>query len=200
MLLLPTLSLTVAALLAPQIAPDATAQLVGELAFLRGQVLFLQSQIQQRDEAIAGMKSEVQSMAEAVGGLKDKVASPISGPFLAGPPPSSDSVGVAKVAVFAPRVEVDASQRHDVVFLKVRRVEAGTIRLVGEVELGTDTNGVDLPLDQNGALYLVDWSTSEGYNYSLILRDGASRQAPATVMVKQLQNEGHFILVGYRID
>jgi len=199
-MLLPILSLTAAALLAPQIAPDATAQLAGELAFLRGQVLFLQNQIQQRDEAIAGMKGEMRSVAEAVGGLKDKVSSPISGPFLAGPPPSSDSVGVAKVAVFAPRVEVDASQRHDVVFLKVRRVETGAIRLVGEVELGTDTNGVDLPLDQNGALYLVDWSTSEGYNYSLILRDGASRQAPATVMVKQLQNEGHFILVGYRID
>jgi hypothetical protein len=190
----------VAALLAAQGAPDISAQLAGELAFLRGHVLFLQNQIQQRDEAIAGMKGEMRSVAEAVGGLKDKVSSPISCPFLAGPPPSSDSVGVAKVAVFAPRVEVDASQRHDVVFLKVRRVEAGAIRLVGEVELGTDTNGVDLPLDQNGALYLVDWSTSEGYNYSLILRDGASRQAPATVMVKQLQNEGHFILVGYRID
>ena len=47
---------------------------------------------------------------------------------------------------------------------------------------------------------MVDWPTSEGYNYSLILRDGASHHSAATVMVKQLQNEGHFILVGYRID
>jgi hypothetical protein len=199
-MLLPTFGLTVVALLAAQGAPDFSAQLAGELAFLRGQVLFLQTQVQQRDEAMANMKTEMHSISEAVGGLRDRVASPLAGPFLEGPPPSSDSVGVAKVAVFAPKVEVDASQRHDVVLLKVRRIEAGAIRAVGEVELGTDVNSVDLPLDQNGALYVVDWSTSEGYNYSLILRDGASHQSAATVMVKQLQNEGHFILVGYRID
>src|SRR5262245_33967746 len=150
-MLLPTLSLTLAAALASQGAPDFSAQLAGELAFLRGQVLFLQTQIQQRDEAMGNMKTEMHGMAEAVGGLRDRVASPLAGPFLAGPPPSSDSVGVAKVAVFAPKVEVDASQRHDVVLLKVRRIEAGASRPVGEVELGTDTNSVDLPPDQYGA-------------------------------------------------
>jgi len=40
---------------------------------------------------------------------------------------------------------------------------------------------VDLPIDQSGALYLVEWSTSEGHVYNLVLRDGASGQLAASV-------------------
>ena len=38
--------------------------------------------------------------------------------------------------------------------------------------------GVDLPIDQSGALYLVEWSTSEGHVYNLVLRDGATPILP----------------------
>jgi hypothetical protein len=59
---------------------------------------------------------------------------------------------------------------------------------------------VDLPIDQNGALYLVEWSTSEGHAYNLVLRDGASGQPAASVPVRERQSEGRFALVGYRVD
>ena len=133
------------------------------------------------------------------------MTSPVAQPFLSGPPPSTDAVGVSKVAVFAPRVVVDSARQHDSVFLKVRRVEAGAIRAVADVELGSDQMQVDLPLDQNGALYIVDWQTSEGQTYSLLLRDGSagtdsSAQPAATVQVKPLQNQGRFLFVGYRVE
>ncbi|HSD28042.1 MAG TPA: hypothetical protein VLL75_12115, partial [Vicinamibacteria bacterium] len=116
------------------------------------------------------------------------------------PPAGSDRLGVAKGAVFAPRVEVDSFLRHDTVLLKLRRVDASAVRPVAEVELTPDANGVDLPIDQSGALYLVEWSTSEGHVYNLVLRDGASGQPAASVPVKEKQNEGRFVLVGYRVE
>jgi hypothetical protein len=107
---------------------------------------------------------------------------------------------VARTAVFAPRVEVESFLRHDSVYLKLRRVEAGLVRTVGELEITPDAPGVDLPLDQSGALYLVEWSTSEGHVYNLVLRDGASGQPAASVPVKEKQSEGRFVLVGYRVE
>ena len=109
-------------------------------------------------------------------------------------------MGVAKVAVFAPRLEAEAQRRRDIVFLKVRRVETGLVRLVAELELPADQPGVDLPIDQSGALYIVDWTTSDGNAYGLQLKDGTSAQVVATVQVKQLQSQGRFIFVGYRVE
>lgn len=182
-----------------QAAPDA-ADLVAEVRHLRGQVVLLESLLAQRDQALEGMRKDVRALADEVGALKDRATTPVAGPFLSAPPPSSDAVGVAKVAVFAPRVEVDAKQRHDLVTLRVRRLEPGGARPVGELDLGTDQDGVELPLDQNGALYVVDWTTSEGFTHALVLRDGATRQAAATVQVKPQEREGRFIFVGYRVD
>lgn len=179
---------------------DDRVELLGEIARLQRHVASLEEQLRRRDEALTSIGRDLRSIGDEVAALKEKVASPLSGPFLAGPPPSSDSVGIAKVAVFAPKVEVDASRRHDIVFLKVKRIEAGGIRAVGDTELGSDQTSVSLPLDQNGALYVVDWSTSEGHSYNLVLRDGASEQAAATVQVKPLQGQGRFILVGYRVE
>jgi len=127
-------------------------------------------------------------------------AFPIAGPFLSGPPLASDTAGVAKVVVFAPKLDVDSSRRHDTVFLKVRRIEADSVKLVGETEIGQDATSVELPLDKSGALYVVEWSTSEGYNFGLVLRDGASGQSAALVQVKELQAKGRFLFVGYRLE
>ena len=98
------------------------------------------------------------------------------------------------------RLEAEAQRRRDIVFLKVRRVEAGAVRLVAEVELSADQPYVDLPIDQSGALYIVEWSTSDGNAYALQLKDGTSTQVVATVQVKQLQSQGRFIFVGYRVE
>ena len=84
-------------------------------------------------------------------------------------------------------------------FLRVKRVEPGRLQPVGDAELGNDGVAV-LPIDQNGALYVVDWSTSEGHTYDLVLRDGASGQPAATVQVRPLQSQGRFVFVGYRFD
>jgi hypothetical protein len=59
---------------------------------------------------------------------------------------------------------------------------------------------VDLPIDQSGALYVVEWSTAEGHVYTLLLRDGASGQPAASVPVRDKQSEGRFVFVGYRVD
>jgi len=117
---------------------------------------------------------------------------------MAAPPPSSDAVGVAKTVVFAPRIEADTLKRRDLVILKVRRVDASGVQLIGERELGEE--GVDLPIDQNGALYIVDWSTTEGPTYNLVLRDGTSSQTAATAQVRVQQTQGKFIFVGYRAE
>jgi hypothetical protein len=183
-------------------AQQSDAMMV-ELGRLRGQLNALQLQLIQRDEVFEALARQVRNFGDDIGALRgrlDGLAPSVSGPFLSGPPLSSDLVGVAKVAVFAPRVEADAERRRDIVFLKLRRVEAGSVRLIGETELGSDQSGSELPLDQNGGLYIVEWSTSEGHSYNLVLRDGTSRQAAATVRVKPLETHGRFIFVGYRVE
>ena len=84
--------------------------------------------------------------------------------------------------------------------LKLKRIEAGGSRPLAETQLDAGEDFVELPLDQSGALYVVDWSTTEGHEYDLVLRDGATGQPAATVHVKQLQNQGRFLFVGYRLD
>jgi hypothetical protein len=195
-------ALTLLALAGPQ-SPRSEGDASAALAEIRGlqiQVAALHQELRQRSEAVDSLKKDVGSLGDEVGALKDRLTTSVAGPFLSGPPPSSDTVGVAKVAVFAPRLEIDAARRHDLLQIRVRRVEPGAVRVIGDLDFTSDQPGVDLPLDQNGALYILEWSTSEGHAYALSLRDGASGQTAAVVQVKPLQSKGRFIFVGYRVE
>lgn len=170
-----------------------------EVARLQGELALVRGALRERDALLGTVREELLGTREDLRELKDR-PQPVAAPFLASPPVGSDRLGVAKGAVLAPRVEVESFLRHDTVVLKVRRVEATAVRTVAELELTPDASGVDLPIDQSGALYLVEWSTSEGHVYNLVLRDGASGQPVASVPVKEKQSEGRFALVGYRVD
>lgn len=185
----------------PALAFQAEEAMLGEINRLRGRVIFLEDQLKQRDEMLAGMGKDLKSLADALGDVKERLGpAPLGGPFLQSPPSPSDSVGVAKQLVLQPRLEIDSAVRHDLVQLKLKRIETSGVRLVAELELGTDVLGVDLPIDQNGAVYALEWSTSEGFNYNLVLRDSATGRSAALVQVKQLQNFGRILFVGYRLD
>jgi hypothetical protein len=134
--------------------------------------------------------------------VRDRLSLMIATTFLQSPPTASDVVGVARAAVFNPQIEADISRHRDVLSLRVRRVDATGMRPVpgGDLDVGSGQMMVRLPVDQNGALYVVDWSTGEGDNYTVQLRDGATEQPVATVQVKPLQNRGRFLYVGYRLD
>ena len=192
------LPLALAALFAPQTPSADVSALQAELESLRRKVNALETTGRQRDENLDAMKADLKAVEAGVADLRARPVTPPSGPFMAAPPPSSDAVGVAKTVVFAPRIEADTLKRRDIVTLKVRRVDAGGVQLVGERELGEE--GVDLPIDQNGALYIVDWSTTEGPAYNLVLRDGTSSQTAATAQVGIRQTQGKFIFVGYRAE
>jgi hypothetical protein len=183
-------------LLGPAQEQDA---LRSEVNRLQGEVTLLNDALHERDRLLGTVREELAGVREDLHELRDR-PQPVAAPFLASPPAGSDKLGVAKGAVLAPRVEVESFLRHDTVVLKLRRVEAGAVRTVAELELTPDASGVDLPIDQSGALYLVEWSTSEGHVYNLVLRDGASGQPVSSVPVKEKQSEGRFVLVGYRID
>ncbi len=189
-------ALVVLLLLGP--AQDETA-LRSEVNRLQSEVTLLKGALRERDALLGTVREELVGVRDDLRELRDR-PQPVAAPFLASPPASSDRLGVAKGAVLAPRVEVESFLRHDTVVLKLRRVEATGVRVVAELELTPDASGVDLPIDQSGALYLVDWSTSEGHVYNLVLRDGASGQLAASVPVKEKQNEGRFALVGYRVE
>jgi hypothetical protein len=196
--MLDLLALALAALLAPQEPSADVSALQAELQRLRSKVTALEATTRLRDEAVDALRGDLKLIETGVSELRSRPAIVPSQPFMAAPPPSSDAVGVAKTVVFAPRIEVDTPKRRDIVNLKVRRVEASGVQLIGEKELGEE--GVELPVDQNGALYVVDWSTTEGQSYNLILRDGTSGQAAATAQVRVLQTQGKFIFVGYRAE
>jgi hypothetical protein len=170
-----------------------------EIVRLQSEVALLQGSLRERDALLGTVREELAGVRDDLREIRDR-PHPVAAPFLAAPPPSSDRLGVAKTAVLAPRVEVESFLRHDTVVLKLRRVETGSVRTVAELELTPDASGIDLPIDLSGALYLVEWSTSEGHVYNLVLRDGASGQPAASVPVKEKQNEGRFVLVGYRVD
>jgi hypothetical protein len=191
--------LVLTVLLAPQAPPPETAELQAEVERLRRKVTALETTARQRDDALDGLRGDLKVLEAGVTELRSRPAVPPSGPFMAAPPPSSDAVGVAKTVVFAPRIEVDTLKRRDLVILKVRRVEANGAQPVGEKELASE-EGVDLPIDQNGALYIVEWSTTEGQTYNLLLRDGTSGQTAATAQVRLQQTQGKFIFVGYRAE
>jgi hypothetical protein len=186
--------------LLPEARADELTALRAEVARLRGERAEIEGERRSWQSRVKELGDAMRAVTDGLESVKERLATPVAGPFLSAPPPSSDTVGVAKVAVFAPRVEAEAQRRRDVVFLKVKRVEAAGLRLLAEVELPADQNGVDLPIDQNGALYVVEWTTSDGNAYSLQLRDGASSLLAASVQVKQLQSQGRFLFVGYRVD
>jgi len=190
------LALALLLLLPPAQEADA---LRSEVVRLQTELALLKDSQRLRDAFLEKVGQELVGVRDDLRELRER-PQPVAAPFLAAPPAGSDRLGVAKGAVFAPRVEVDSFLRHDTVVLKLRRVEAAAVRTLAEVELTPDANGVDLPIDQSGALYLVEWSTSEGHVYNLVLRDGASGQPAASVPVKEKQSEGRFVLVGYRVE
>jgi hypothetical protein len=177
---------------------DADA-LRSEVTRLQSEVALLRGALSERDSLLGTVREELAGTRADLRELRDR-PQPVAAPFLASPPAGSDRLGVAKGAVLAPRIEVESFLRHDTVLLKLRRVEAAAVRTVAEVELTPDASGVDLPIDQSGALYLVEWTTSEGHLYNLVLRDGASGQLAASVPVKEKQSEGRFAFVAYRVD
>jgi len=196
MLALPSLAL--ALFLGPQASSDDVAALQAELDRLRSKVAAMESTARQRDEALDAVKENLKAVEAGVTELRSRPVLPPSAPFAAAPPPSSDAVGVAKTVVFAPRIEVDSLKRRDLVMLKVRRLEPSGTKLIAEKELGEE--GVELPIDLNGALYIVEWSTTEGQNYNLLLRDGTSGLTADTAQVRVQQSQGRFIFVGYRVE
>jgi hypothetical protein len=187
---------------APQNArPDPeTGAVFSEVRSLRSELAAAVQEMRARAEGAEALRREVAALTDEIGAVKERMALSVAGPFLTAPPPSSDAVGVAKVAVFAPRLEIDSARRHDLLSLRVRRLEPGAARVVAELDFTSDQTTLDLPLDQNGALYVVEWSTSEGHAYTLSLQDGTSALTAAVVQVKPLQAKGRFIFVGYRVE
>ena len=181
-------------------AADRLDELNAEVGRLRAQVIAVEGMVRLRDEQLGVMLREMREMSQDVKALRAPAPLPMAGPFLSGPPLSSDTAGVAKVAVFAPRVEIDSSRRHDSVTLKLRRIEADSVTTASETEIGRDVTFADVALDRSGALYVLEWSTSEGHTYNLLLKDGASGQIAASVAVKPLQAQGRFLFVGYRLE
>lgn len=181
-------------------AADKLDELQAEVGRLRAQVIAVEGLVRVREAQLGALAEQIREMAQDVKALKAPQPQPIAGPFLSGPPASSDTAGIAKVAVFAPRLEVDSTRRHDTVFLKLRRIESESVALIGESSIGQDGTGTELSLDKSGALYVLEWSTSEGHSYNLLLKDGASGQTAASVTVRPLQAQGRFLFVGYRLE
>jgi hypothetical protein len=191
-------ALALAVLLAAQESGPDMRPYVAEMREMRRQIALLEVALRERAAALDTMAGQVRAVQADVADIKGRPVPPAS-PFMGGPPPSSDTVGVAKTVVFAPRVEADNTRRRDLVKIRVRRLEANGSRFVGEVELGSD-GFVDLPVDQNGGLYAADWSTTDGQTFTLVLRDGATGQEAASAKVQTLQSQGHFLFVGYRLE
>ncbi len=188
-----------ALLLAPGPQSADAEGLRSQISRLESETARLKAALGERDSLLAEVKETLVAARREIRDLKES-PQPVAAPFLASPPPASDRLGVARGAAFAPRLEVDSSRRHDTILVRLRRVEPSSIRLVAELEMTSDLAGLDLPLDQNGALYIVEWSTSEGHVFDLLLRDGASGQLISSVPVKERQSDGRFVLVGYRLD
>ena len=191
-------ALALVVLLAAQESGPDMRPYVAEMREMRRQIALLEVALRERAAALDTMAGQVRAVQSDVADIKGRPVPPAS-PFMGGPPPSSDTVGVAKTVVFAPRVEADNTRRRDLVKIRVRRLEASGSRFVGEVELGSD-GFVDLPIDQNGGLYAADWSTTDGQTFTLVLRDGATGQEAASAKVQTLQSQGHFLFVGYRLE
>jgi hypothetical protein len=170
----------------------------GDTASLRARVVELERKLRERDRVLDELTRDLKVARLDLLALSERLTVTLpAAPFASAPPAGSDAIGVARTVVFAPRLEVDLNRRRDLVRLRIRRVEPTGLVPVGEAELGSD-GFADLPLDRNGALYSVDWSTSDGHTYALTLRDGLTGLPAATVQVRPLQAEGRFLFVGYR--
>jgi hypothetical protein len=180
--------------------PATTQSGAAEVARLEREIARLQSAVRERDEVLDEVREQIGGVREDVRRLREHPPRDLAAAFLSSPANGSDRLGVARAAVFAPRVEVDSSVRHDTVYLTVKRIEPTAVTVIAEVELTSDLNGIDLPLDDSGALYVVDWETSEGHVYNLVLRDGASDQPAASVAIHEYQSRGRFAFVGYRVE
>ena len=180
--------------------PAAAQSDRAEVDRLQREVARLESAVLARDEVLDEVREQIGAVREDVRRLREHPPRDLAAAFLSSPANGSDRMGVARAAVFAPRVEVDSSVRHDTVYLTVKRIEPTAVTTVAEVELTSDLDGIDLPLDDSGALYVVDWETSEGHVYKLVLRDGASDQPAASVSVHEYQGRGRFAFVGYRVE
>jgi len=194
--LLPCLPLAALALAAspPQAAAEGQA-----LGMLQGQVAALHVALRETLERLEALRGEVAALREDLERAPRDETVALAAPFLASPPTGSDAVGVARAPVFEPRVEADASAVHDAVQLRVLQLEPEGARLVGELTVASEPGGVALPLARNGALYVVEWSTPQGFEFKLVLRDGASGQPAASVQVRPYGAEGRFVFVGYRV-
>jgi hypothetical protein len=193
MTIMPVLGLLPWLLLAPPQSRDEKEDMSG----LRSQVRDLENRFRSNQDTL---RSGLELIAAQLQELRKDASAPAN-TFLTSPPPGSGSVGVAKVPVFGPRIAVEsASQRHDLVTLLIQRVEVSGNRRIATAFLGSDTESVELPIDQSAALYIVDWSTADGLTYNLILKDGATEQVATTAQVKPMQFEGRFIFVGFRLD
>jgi len=102
---------------------------------LRGEVETLQAGVKARDELLDSVGKDVRGLAGEVAALRAALPWPLAAPFLTAPPLASDTVGVAKSAVFAPRVEVESARQHDNVTLRLRRIEYEGVIRVAELEL-----------------------------------------------------------------
>jgi hypothetical protein len=170
-----------------------------EMERIEARVAALDAAVAERDGLLATVRDELGAVRQEVKQLRQTPPRAPAATFLAGPANGSDRFGVARASVFAPRVE-DSALRHDTVYLTLKRIETTAVKTIGEVELTPDLNGVDLPLDENAALYLVEWETTEGHVYNLVLRDGASGQPAASVTVTEYESRGLFVFVGYRVE
>jgi hypothetical protein len=189
--LYPALVLSSVLLSSPRAGADENAATSSDVDRLRDEMSRLHGSVREMST----------DLRRELGHLRERMALTIATTFLSSPPPSSDVVGVARTVVFSPRIEADASRHRDVLNLRVRRVEATGLQIVGrDLEVSTGQNIVALPVDQNGSLYVVDWWTSEGYTYAVVLRDGATEQPVASVQVRPQQNRGRFLYVAYRVD
>jgi len=162
------------------------------LSRIEARIVGLEATLQER---LAPIESRVREMASYLAS-RERIE-PVAAPFLASPPPSSDLVGVAPVPVFAPRLDVDSPDRHDIVFFAVHRLEPDGTERVGEAELTESGGAAAVPIDRNGALYVVEWTTAQGHEYEMVLRDGLSGQVAARVQVGPYDRDGRFVFVGY---
>jgi hypothetical protein len=180
----------------PALGQDEGA-LAAEIERLQRRVAALEERLRERDAALAELAAELRALA---GIVEAKPVLGVAAPFLAAPPAASDLVGVARAAVFAPRLAVDARVGHDTLFVRLRRIEADRVVTVAEAELTQDMADLELRLDRSGALYALEWWTAEGHSLALALRDGATALPAATAQVKPQDARGRFLFVGYRLD
>jgi hypothetical protein len=197
------LALALLLLAAPQDARAANESMAAELRALQGHLAAMRLELLQRMVVLEAARDEAR---EEQRGLRQELralregASSAAAAFLAAPPEGSDLLGVGRTIVLSPRIEAESARRRDTVTLRLRRLETGGAVKVAELSLVPDEDGVEVPIDRAGALYVVDWSTSEGHTFTLHLKDGASGRTVTTVPVKPLQAQGRFVFVGVAID